>query len=189
MQDTPKVDIRHTRVISWQNGAEEAQMYRVVHTCRPLYGAERGEALSHASTGKAKRMGGGEAHHASQKGLLLLSTGRTFRCLAREKSCHIHHFSSSWWRRLSQRISSSTVQHIRCSAPPRTAICRVMPQLWYSCSLSVHADMHQACHQTAHDAQKSSVKVLSRPSRWRSFKACRAQNWISNAVHRLTYST
>ncbi len=52
MQDTLEEDIRRVRVILWQNGAEEAEMYRVMHTRRPLYGAERGEALAHASTGK-----------------------------------------------------------------------------------------------------------------------------------------
>ena len=67
MQDISEEDIRRTRVISGQNGAEEAQMYRVMHTRRPLYSAERGEALSRASTGKDNIVGRREAfrHTAS----------------------------------------------------------------------------------------------------------------------------
>ncbi len=40
-------------------------------------------------------------------------------------------------------ILSSTVQHDRCSAPPRTAICRFIPNLGYSCSFSMHPAMQK----------------------------------------------
>ena len=67
MQDTLEDNIQHTRVISWQDGAEEAQMYRLMHLRRPLYSAERGKALSHSSTGKNDVVGGDDTPETRNK--------------------------------------------------------------------------------------------------------------------------